>query len=483
MDDVRPPSPPKLEIVGVDGRPPLLDELVAKPALADLATSAQRMFQVPVGVVSATRTVLASAGDPGPVQALLSRWAASAHRSDAIAAEWDSRTSTGICATGNGTWVAVTEIVYNQRRIGWVSAGPYVLPDAREPPPELLLRAKATSVTELRDAWVQEPRAEHARMAEIGDYLSGVIELMLFHGHKALVASQMHLAGIHESYRELCEKNQRLEEAYDRLKELDRLKSNFLATISHELRTPLTSIMGYGEMLSEGVAGPLNDDQRDFVGTIRSKSEQLLALIVSLLDYSKLENGKTNIRLDHLDVATLIEEAVSMLVPSALKKRISLSREVQPNLCPLFGDAGLLRQVFVNLMENSMKFTPPGGSIRVEAHYAAEGASPPGGVELGLPPPIIEVRVVDTGIGIPEAERERVFDAFYQVDQSSTRKYGGTGLGLAIVRRLVQAHQGTVHVESNLPQGTVLVVSLPTTRADSDELPAPSQEHLPAVFE
>src|SRR5439155_7941591 len=130
-------------------------------------------------------------------------------------------------------------------------------------------------------------------------------------GHKALLTSQMHLASMRESYRELREKNERLEEAYERLKELDRLKSNFLATVSHELRTPLTSIMGYGEMLAEGIGGPLNAEQMEFVETIRTKSEQLLGLILSLLDLSKLESGGATVRLARTGIAAVISEAAS----------------------------------------------------------------------------------------------------------------------------------------------------------------------------
>ena len=284
---------------------------------------------------------------------------------------------------------------------------------------------------------------------------------MLFNGHKALVASQMHLASVQETYRELCEKNERLEEACSQLKELDRLKSSFLATISHELRTPLTSIMGYGEMLSDGVAGSLNSEQQDFVATIRRKSEQLLAMIVSVLDFSKLESGTLAIRSDCLPMATVLLDATSMLATSAVKKGVTLSTAIQPDLPLVVGDADLLRQVVVNLIENALKFTPSGGAVRVEARAVPGPEAAARGEAVANEAAGVEIRVCDTGIGIHESEREKIFAAFYQVDQSSTRKYGGTGLGLAIVQRLVLAHKGTVRVESNCPNGSVFVVTLP----------------------
>jgi signal transduction histidine kinase len=322
---------------------------------------------------------------------------------------------------------------------------------------------------------------------QVGTHLATVLEVMLFSGHKALLTSQMHLASVKESYRELCEKNDRLSEAYDRLKELDRLKSNFLATVSHELRTPLTSIMGYGEMLAEGVAGPLNEEQREFVDTIRNKSDQLLGLIMSLLDLSKLENGTMPVRVGRLNIASVIEEAVSTLMPTALKKGITIEALVPDDLPPVLGDADRLRQVFVNLTDNAVKFTPQDGDVRLIARLTVEQPLGEPGLVLVAPlRPVVEVRVLDTGIGIAAEERDKVFDPFYQIDQSSTREYGGAGLGLAIVKRLVEAHQGSIHVEENEPHGAVFVVTLPAARTSglpprlgSAPPPLPS---LPPIF-
>src|ERR1035438_7531142 len=135
------------------------------------------------------------------------------------------------------------------------------------------------------------PRAKLETVTRIAAHLKASLDLILFSGHKAFVTSKMHLMSVRESYRQLEEKTARLQEAFDRLKELDRLKSNFLATVSHELRTPLTSIIGYSEMLGEGFAGQLTAEQLDFVKTIHGKGDQLLSLIMSLLDLSKLESG------------------------------------------------------------------------------------------------------------------------------------------------------------------------------------------------
>jgi signal transduction histidine kinase len=307
------------------------------------------------------------------------------------------------------------------------------------------------------------PRASAGRIDQAADHLRAVLGSILFSGHKALLTSTMHVASIRESYRELSEKNTELQAAYERLKQLDRLKSNFLATVSHELRTPLTSIMGYGEMLAEGIGGPLNDEQLEFVQTIRAKSDQLLGLIMSLLDLSKLESGTMVIRRADVVIAEVLLDAASTIAPSAAKKSVDLRVEAEEDLPAILGDSERLRQVFVNLLDNAVKFTPPGGTVALTARAILEDPDDLPGLVLVAPlRHEIEVRVADTGIGIPESQRLRVFDPFYQIDQSSTREHGGTGLGLSIVKRLVEAHRGSIRIDQNHPQGAVFVVTLPT---------------------
>jgi len=476
-----------LELAGIDGAPLRLEELVDRHALRELVETSTHIFGVAIRVASSSGALLAGPEAPGPVLPLLG------DRGERVAAETlhaplEVGAQTILAATGELYRVFLVE--YERRSTGRIVLGPYAIPPAAEPPAALLALAPDLDRAFAREAWSRIPRLPSARVDEIAAYLGTVLEVMLFSGHKALVTSQMHLASITESYRELCEKNERLAEAYERLQELDRLKSNFLATISHELRTPLTSIMGYGEMLAEGVAGALTDEQREFVDTIRGKSEQLLGLIMSLLDLSKLESGAMPVRVGRLSLASVVAEAVSTILPTAMKKGVALETEVPPDLPPVLGDVDRLRQVFINLVDNSVKFTPPAGYVRLVATLTTTRTAVEPGLVLVAPlKPVIEVRVIDSGIGIPEEERGKVFDPFYQIDQSSTREYGGAGLGLAIVKRLIEAHQGTIHVEGNDPSGAVFVVTLPAARASAippsrgtSIPPPPSRGSLPPIF-
>ena len=355
-------------------------------------------------------------------------------------------------------------MTYEGRRIGRVILGPYLPAELTEVPTSFSDLDPAVDLDRARRSLLKVPRAKIETVARIAKHLAATLDLILFSGHKTLLTSQMHLASVRESFRELTEKNQRLQEAYDRLKELDRLKSNFLATVSHELRTPLTSIIGYSEMLSEGIAGPLTDEQREFVATIQSKGEQLLSLITSLLDMSKLESGTMSVRKIPILVQDVLVEVQKTLSPSARKKDVNLEITGDLSLPRIKGDPERLRQVFVNLGDNAIKFTPKDGTVSYKLAVVTGDDADEEGLSLLAPTHAsIEVRVTDTGIGIPDQEMARVFDAFYQVDSSSTREYGGTGLGLAIVKRLVEAHQGTITILDNEPRGTQFVVRIPVS--------------------
>ncbi len=372
------------------------------------------------------------------------------------------------CFTGAAYRIIALE--YDGRVVGRLIVGPF-LPANVTDAPATLLDIPGIATERAATLLAKMPRAKLETVTRIAAHLKASLDLILFSGHKAFVTSKMHLMSVRESYRQLEEKTARLQEAFDRLKELDRLKSNFLATVSHELRTPLTSIIGYSEMLGEGFAGQLTAEQLDFVKTIHGKGDQLLSLIMSLLDLSKLESGTMRMTMGTMRLEPVLAEVVSTLAPTARKKRVKLALAPSGLLAELRGDPERLRQVFLNLVENAIKFTPADGTVTLSAAMIDDdGTSPDDGSEgdddsgLALLAPVrtlVEVRVADTGIGIAARERPRVFDPFYQVDSSSTREYGGTGLGLSIVKRLVEGHGGSIRIEDNRPTGTVFAVRLP----------------------
>jgi signal transduction histidine kinase len=464
-----PPSRRELDLDGLTmGHGLKLEELVDRKNLGELTRSFYVLFGIPIRIFSESGALLADSSEEQEICRLLNtlndgRLACAKTIASVKRASLDEGEVMHPCFTGAAYFVVAIE--YDRRRLGRLVLGPYLPLEVKEPPGSLLSVDKALDPNLARDLLPKMPRARAETVRKVADHVARSLDLILFAGHKALLTSQMHLAAVRESYRELEEKNRELSIAVDRLRELDRLKSNFLATVSHELRTPLTSIIGYSEMLVEGIAGPLADEQREFVGTIREKGEQLLSLIISLLDLSKLESGTMTLKRGETAIGAVVGEVVSTLLPTARKKGVKLEQAVDKDIPPLSADSEKLRQVFLNLTENAIKFTPAGGTVRLSAS-AVSGASPDeddgaGFVLFAGEKQVVEVRVADTGIGIPESSRDKVFDPFYQVDSSSTREYGGTGLGLSIVKRLVEAHQGSIRIEPNVPRGTVFVVTLP----------------------
>jgi signal transduction histidine kinase len=352
----------------------------------------------------------------------------------------------------SGCRYAVQPILYEGDVMGRVVFGPFVPDDLAELP--AALKAVADDFDErLALSYQSKIRRVGLGTAEkILKHFMDLLDVMVFTGHKNLIAARLHIEAVQESYRELSDKNHKLEESYAKLKELDRLKSNFLATMSHELRTPLTSVIGYSEMMLEGLGGPLTAEQREYLGIIMEKGENLLQLITSILDISKIEAGRVRLVLSEVDAGQLMRDAVATLLPLARKKGLKVTCE--PGALPrLQGDRDKLRQCLVNLCSNAVKFTPAGGAITVRAEALA-------GERLAI-------HVADTGIGIAEEHLSKVFDVFFQVDGSSTREYGGAGLGLAIVRSFVEAHGGEVRVRSTPGGGSTFTVVLPLRAANA----------------
>ncbi|GAB4520103.1 MAG: hypothetical protein Tsb0020_38700 [Haliangiales bacterium] len=299
--------------------------------------------------------------------------------------------------------------------------------------------------------------AERARALLV--HLLGVLDLLVHHAHARFLTTAVHTEAMQESFLELEAKNERLEQAVDHMQEVDRLKSSFLATVSHELRTPLTSVIGYAEMLHEGLAGAVNAEQREYLQTILGKADQLLQLITSLLEASILESGPVPMQREPIVVRDMVERVLSGLGPRARSRRIA-SREIDPDLPPALGDARKIRQVLSHLVANAVKFTADGGQIAISA---AVGPLARAGAEDA--PQGLRITVADSGIGIPPEQQEHIFEPFFQVDSSSTRKYGGTGLGLTLAKSYIEANGGHIWVESTLGQGSMFTFSVPIAPA------------------
>jgi two-component system, NarL family, sensor histidine kinase BarA len=456
-----------VEDLVLDGRIHL-EDLVDRNALDELCKTVVSLFGIPVRIYSNEGGMLADAAGEQELCAYVNRTTMGRRACESTVAAVKARDAGEAgdvlhpCFTGAA--YRVFALVYDGRRVGRLIIGPFLPATVTEAPATLLGVDPGIERERAQALLLKMPRAKLETVTRIAAHLKASLDLILFSGHKAFVTSQMHLLSVRESYRQLEDKTARLQEAFDKLKELDRLKSNFLATVSHELRTPLTSIIGYSEMLTEGLAGELTVEQMEFVRTIHAKGGHLLSLIMSLLDMSKLESGTMRMTMEAVRIESVLAEVVSTLTPTARKKGVTLEIGLKPALAELRGDPERLRQIFLNLVENAIKFTPSKGTVTLSGAMVEDGDVDGDDSGLALVAPTrasVQIRVADTGIGIPARERTKVFDAFYQVDSSSTREYGGTGLGLSIVKRLVEGHGGSIRIESNEPRGTVFVVGLP----------------------
>ncbi len=271
--------------------------------------------------------------------------------------------------------------------------------------------------------------------------------------YRAEMQVGMAMQQLRESNELLTRKNQELEVQRQqielqnlKLMEASRLKSQFLATMSHELRTPMNAIIGFSQLLLRPKCGELTHLQRDMVDRIVNNSKHLLTLLNEILDFSKLEAGRLDIKPEIFDLSKVVNATVAEMHSQASVKNLCMRVQSQLQNTIVFNDPTRMRQILVNLLSNAIKFTESGGI----------------GIDVSeMPGNRVLIVVCDTGIGISPADIKHIFEAFRQVDQSTTRKYSGTGLGLPVVNALVQMMGGKITVESKLGDGSIFKIELP----------------------
>ncbi len=329
-----------------------------------------------------------------------------------------------------------------------------------ESPGGQALREGRPVITDLRSrAWdpaIEAWRDEHdfgpamAIPLVSGGRMHGVATVLRRHGSEAFSDSDVGRAVLIMPYLAAATEVSRvfagLHASNVELERAGRVKSAFLASMSHELRTPLNSILGFSQLLLETPAFAEDSDRRTrYLGNINTSGRHLLNLINDILDLSKIEAGKFELRLERCEVSSLAAPALSMVEPLAAAKQIELQSDIQPGI-EVVADGGRIKQVLINLLSNAVKFTPDGGRVRLTA-AVAEGTA--------------LIQVVDTGIGIPREDRDRIFEDFQQIQSSRTQGMEGTGLGLALARRFVELHGGSIKVDSDIGRGSTFTVSLP----------------------
>jgi two-component system phosphate regulon sensor histidine kinase PhoR len=244
------------------------------------------------------------------------------------------------------------------------------------------------------------------------------------------------------------------------LRRLERVRTEFVANVSHELRTPLTAIQGYLETL---LGGALEEraNARRFLEIAFRHTERLGRLLNDLTDLSNIELGRVSLRLGPVRFGEVLGSVLDIVRPKADGGRVGLIADVQPSDLSVHADHDRLAQILINLADNAVKYTPENGWVTVRARLLDTGR--------------VEVRVRDTGVGIPRADLPRITERFYRVDKARSRELGGTGLGLAIVRHLVAAHGGELTIESEEGEGTTVRFTLAAAGAPGDQLPLPME--------
>ncbi|MDD5129084.1 MAG: GAF domain-containing sensor histidine kinase [Candidatus Omnitrophica bacterium] len=241
------------------------------------------------------------------------------------------------------------------------------------------------------------------------------------------------------------ERTHQLSQALEEVGKISKRKSDFISSVSHELRTPLTSIKGYAAILLAGKLGAVPDEIKNRLEKINRHSDELVHMVNDLLDISRIESGKVNMKLESLELKYIADKVADLLSEQLKAKNITFGVNIPEDCRNALADRSQIERVFINLVGNALKFTPENGKINITAHRSGK---------------IIQVDVSDTGFGIPEDAQGKLFQEFFRVENAINQEVKGTGLGLALVRHIIEAHQGRIWVKSKLSEGSTFSFTL-----------------------
>jgi signal transduction histidine kinase/uncharacterized protein YoxC len=241
------------------------------------------------------------------------------------------------------------------------------------------------------------------------------------------------------------ERTRQLTQALEEVKKISRRKSDFISSVSHEIRTPLTSIKGYAAILLTSKLGALPEEIRNRLEKINRHSDELVHMVNDLLDISRIESGKMEIKKETLNLRTIFDKIADLFSEQFKTKNISFGQNIPPDCQEILADRGQIERVFINLVGNALKFTPQNGKININANCTNK---------------IIQIDVKDSGFGIPQDAQESIFEEFFRVDNTINQEVKGTGLGLTLVKHIVEAHQGKIWVKSKVGEGSTFSFTL-----------------------